>query len=338
MKRLGVKRLSVKRLGVRYFIPLTVIVVLAPAALASAAAPPHYPLGAIGAWFDRLLHGAHHPSAVPDVHYVIGAPYRMGGVWHYPREQFAYDETGIAAIYPNAHPALTSDGELYDPDAMAAAHSTLQLPAVARVTDLDNGRQVLVRINDRGPVSPARLIEVTPAVARLLGFGAAHAARVRVTLDERRSEALAQQLAGDLGGLKVAAAPLGAVEATALPPPPGMAAAGTPVMSDAAAPIGPDPLAPIAVPLTLPPVVTQAAAEPGTLWVECDSFSQPGYAERERARLAGLGAGIVRRGAGQAERDTVQIGPIATIAEADALLKQALGSGVRGARIVVEQE
>jgi rare lipoprotein A len=324
---------------VRRLLPLALALALAPA-VALADPAPDYPLGALGTWFDRLLHGARHaaPAPVPRLHYVVGDPYEVGGIWHYPREQFAYEATGIASIYAAGHPALTSDGEKFDPGAMAAAHRTLQLPAIARITNLENGRQVLVRINDRGPQSPARLIAVTPAVARLLAFGPDDAARVRVELDQAPSEALAQQLQGGLGGLKVAAAPVGAVQAVTLPPPPGMGSAVAPSLSDAPAPRGPDPLAAIAVPLRLPPVVTQTAPAPGTLWVECDTFSSIVYAERERARLAGIGAAIVRSGAGRTERDTVRIGPIATIAEADAVLNRALGSGVRGARIVVEQE
>src|SRR5207248_492554 len=101
----------------------------------------------------------------------------------------------------------------------------LQLPSVARVTNLQNGRQVVVRLNDRGPASSGRLIEVTPRVAQLLGFDPDGTARVRVELDGGMSQALAQELQGSVGGLRIAAAPVGAVQATDLPPPGGTAAA-----------------------------------------------------------------------------------------------------------------
>ena len=298
------------------------------------------PLGAIGAFFERVFHRPRpEQKPKPQPHYVVGDPYQLGGVWQYPRERFGYDETGIAAVIPPGHPPLTTDGEAFDPAAMAAAHRTLQLPAVARVTNLENGRQVLVRINDRGPDSPARLLAVTPHVARLLGFDAEGTARVRVELDQAMSQALAQELQGGMGGLKIAAAPRGAVQATPLAPPAGTAAdSGVPPLASAPSAKKPDPLMQPAVPLRLPPAVAQVMPQPGALWIECDSFTNSAYAQRERARLAGLGAQVLRSVSGGAETDTVRIGPLASVAEADAALNRVLHSGVSGARIVVEQE
>ncbi len=97
----------------------------------------------------------HAPPANP--HYVLGAPYQAGGAWYYPRESYERSETGIATVYPSGHADLTADGEVFDQTALAAAHQTLQLPAIARLTNLENGRQVVVRINDRGPATPHRL-------------------------------------------------------------------------------------------------------------------------------------------------------------------------------------
>jgi len=299
-----------------------------------------FSLGALGGFFHRLIHGARPaPSPPAEVHYVIGPPYEAGGVWHYPHERFGYTATGIGSIYGAQHPALTTDGELFDARAMAAAHQTLQLPSVARVTNLENGRQALVRVNDRGPAAPGRLIELTPRAAHLLGVDADGAARVRVELDEARSQALALQLQGSIGGLRIAAAPVGAVQATDLPPPGGTTA---PAQASRVQPAGAagapaEGLLP-EVPLRLPEHVTQVAPEPGTLWVECDTFVNPAYAGRERAKLAGLGAEIVRRRAGAEAGATVRIGPIATVAQADAVLGQVLRAGVTGAHIVVEQE
>ena len=89
----------------------------------------------------------------PAVQYVVGAAYEAGGVWHYPREDFSYDATGLAERLPD-RAGLTADGEAFDPAAMAGSHPTLQLPAIARVTNLENGRQALTRLNDRGPDKP----------------------------------------------------------------------------------------------------------------------------------------------------------------------------------------
>src|SRR4051794_32654374 len=110
------------------------------------------------------------PTAVPNPHYVLGQPYRAGGVWHYPHEEYELSGTGLAQAMAGKHPPLTSNGERFDPMAMAAAHPTLQLPAIARVTNLETGRAVLVRINDRGEGNPRRLIELTPRASALLGM------------------------------------------------------------------------------------------------------------------------------------------------------------------------
>jgi rare lipoprotein A len=319
---------------------LAVALAFAPALGATAEQEAQHPLGVIGAFFDRLFHGAHPAPPRPALHYVVGSPYPLDGTWHYPREQFSYDETGVASVYAPGHPAWTTDGEAFDPKAMAAAHRTLQLPAIARVTNLENGRQLLVRVNDRGPMSPARLVAVTPEVARLLQFGPAGVAPVRVELDQAMSQTLAQDLPGG-STLPIAAAPRGAVQAAPLPPP---GSSGEPANSAAAtAPPAPptaaaEPFAHPDVPLRLPPTATQVEARPGTLWVECDSFTQFAFAERERARLAGLGAELLRRGSGGGELITVRIGPIGSIAAADAVLNRVLRAGVAGARIIVAQE
>ena len=76
------------------------------------------------------------PAAAP--HYVLGQPYQTGGVWRYPREQFAGTDTGLAVV-ASRQPGLTADGEVFDQGVLAAAHRTLQLPALARVTDLGPG-------------------------------------------------------------------------------------------------------------------------------------------------------------------------------------------------------
>ena len=144
---------------------------------------------------------------------------RAGGTWYYPREQFQYDATGLATVQMTGN-GLTRNGERIDSRAMTAAHQTLQLPSVARVTNLENGLQVLVRINDRGPVMPARMLAVSPRVAELLAFQGG-VARVRVQVEEGPSLVLREQMGGG-PRLALAAAPRTAVASEALAPPPGI--------------------------------------------------------------------------------------------------------------------
>jgi cell division protein FtsN len=132
-------------------------------------------------------------TAVGD--YLVGAPYRVDGIEFRPQESFSYDETGIAAVAPAARLGRpTANGEVFAPDGLVAAHPTLQLPALARVVNLANGRSVVVRVNDRGAFGDS-LIEVSPRTADYLDFAGEGTAPVRVQLLPDESLALAQ-LAG----------------------------------------------------------------------------------------------------------------------------------------------
>ena len=113
--------------------------------------------------------------------YKVGSPYQVEGKWYYPKVDLAYDERGVASWYgPNFHGKKTANGEIFDMWALTAAHPTLPLPSYAYVTNLANGRTLLVRINDRGPYARGRLIDLSRASARLLGFEARGTATVRV--------------------------------------------------------------------------------------------------------------------------------------------------------------
>ncbi len=108
-------------------------------------------------------------------------PYQVRGVWYRPAEQPHYDKTGLASWYgPQSRYHTTADGEVFDVDVISGAHTTLPLPCVVEVTDLDNGRRLRVRVNDRGPFSRDRIIDLSPKAARELGFLGRGVARVRV--------------------------------------------------------------------------------------------------------------------------------------------------------------
>jgi rare lipoprotein A len=275
-----------------------------------------------------LLASCHQVPTNP--HYVLGAPYQADGVWYYPRESYELTETGLAAVYGSGHPDLTADGEAFDQTALAAAHQTLQLPAIARLTNLENGRQVVVRINDRGPATPHRLIEVTRRTATLLGFPSDGVARVRLEVLAEPSEAAVAAVPG-APTLKIAAAPRGEVTQTDLPAPGSAApvrtatAAATPTQSDAPAP-----------PMRLPESVTQVAPDPGRLFIRLSSFQSYQYAAMQRARVAGLGANVVNLTENGAQVFRVMVGPLSTVQQADSVLDQVLAAGVTDARIVVE--
>jgi rare lipoprotein A len=274
------------------------------------------------------------PPLTPDPHYVLGKPYITHGVWHYPRESFDLDETGLAAIVQDDAARLTTDGEVFDQTALAAAHPTLQLPAIARLTDLENGRQVTVRINDRGSGDPRRLVEITKRTAFLLAVPAGSVAQVRLQVLPNESHAAADAMPG-APSLALTAAPRGSVEVAELPPPPGSRQGNGRALPIAVA-AGPAEAASAAPPLRLPEIVFQTPPRPGRLMVRLDTFDDYQYASVQRARMGATGAQIVTLVNGRATQYRVEIGPLPDVAHADAVLDQALASGIPDARIVVD--
>ena len=124
-------------------------------------------------------------------YYKVGTPYKIKNVWYYPKVNYSYDETGIGSWYgPNFHQKLTANGEIFDQNALSAAHRTLPMPSVVRVTNLENGRSLIVRINDRGPFAHGRIIDLSRRSAQLLGFKRQGTAKMRVEIlpEETRQE------------------------------------------------------------------------------------------------------------------------------------------------------
>ena len=113
--------------------------------------------------------------------YKVGNPYKIAGSWYRPREDRSYDKIGIASWYGDYfHGRLTANGEYYDMNRLSAAHPTLPLPVYARVTNLENNRSLVVRINDRGPYARNRVIDLSKRAAQELGVIRKGTARVRV--------------------------------------------------------------------------------------------------------------------------------------------------------------
>ena len=279
-----------------------------------------------------LLGGCAMNEPSPQPHYVLGKPYQSGGVWWYPRDSYNFEETGLAAVYSGDHPDLTTDGELFSQSALAAGQPTLQLPSIARLTNLQNGRSVLVRINDRGTPTPGRMVQVTRRTADLLGMERDAATQVRLSVLPVPTEA-AEERVGGMPMPRVAAAPQRDVVATMLAPPPGtrQETGRTVVASSLATAPAPD--------LTnqpLPETVTQGTPQPGRLWVRLGSFQSYEYAAIQRAKLIGLPVRIQSASESSGERFRVMAGPFDSVAQADAALYQAIREGVADARIVVE--
>ncbi len=115
-------------------------------------------------------------------HYKVGTPYQVSGQWYHPRMVSQYEQEGVASWYgTDFHGRPTANGEVYNMYDLTAAHPTLPLPSLVRVTNLENGRSAVVRVNDRGPFVKNRIIDLSKQAARALDFERKGTARVRVT-------------------------------------------------------------------------------------------------------------------------------------------------------------
>jgi rare lipoprotein A len=276
--------------------------------------------------------------AQPEPRYVVGDPYRLGGVWSYPQEDYALSETGLSEVLPAPmFGGQTANGEVLMAQGLTAAHRSLQMPAIIRVTNLENGRSMLLRVNDRGPEKPGRILGVSPRAAALLGMMPGRATQIALVVDAEKSRAAAEGLPGQAPPpIAIAAAPRAAVAREELAPLPGTREAPRrevqPLPSAAPltelAPQGRGTMAP------LTETVTQNAPRPGSLLVEAGQFSSRYGAEAVAARLPG--ARISQQGRGRNANFRVALGPFAEVRAADFALERTLAAGLSGARIIVE--
>jgi rare lipoprotein A len=301
--------------------------------------------------------------------YKVGKPYQVDGVWYYPSEDPDYDEKGIASWYgPNFHEKYTANGEIFDQNGLSAAHRTLPMPSIVEVTNLENGRTIRVRVNDRGPFVGDRIIDMSRRSAQLLGFEREGTAKVEVRYilaDSLQAQALARANNPDQGPFETPqAAPEGPVVAQALtstgpaPPPPAPLPAPIIVASAEPSALPPPPAmpsyaripaeeAPTPVPTpahvmvappqpALPQTVTYAPVEPSHIYIQAGAFSQGDNAQRMKAKLDGLGqVTVIGISVNGLNLYRVRLGPIASVDEADRLLEKVKEAGATEARIVV---
>lgn len=132
---------------------------------------------------DQSLNNAYLMAAAPK--YYVGSAYKVEDIQYIPVEDLTYNQTGIAGIIPaELNGAKTSNGETFDVNQMVATSKTLPLPTIARVTNLDNGNSVVVRINNRGPFVNTRIMDLSPAAARKIGMNGQAKIQVQVLPDQ----------------------------------------------------------------------------------------------------------------------------------------------------------
>ncbi len=127
--------------------------------------------------------------------YKVGNPYKIAGRWYYPKEDYNYSEVGMASWYgEDFNGKKTANGERYNMNTLTAAHRTLPLPSIVRVTNLQNGRSIVLRVNDRGPYVKDRIIDLSKHGAQLLGYMGQGTTKVKVEIMAKESKALKEAL------------------------------------------------------------------------------------------------------------------------------------------------
>lgn len=276
--------------------------------------------------------------------YHVGKPYQVAGRTFVPKEQPNYDKTGVASWYgEDFNRRRTSNGEWFDMNRLTAAHATLPLPSYVKVTNLDNGREVVVRVNDRGPFVGTRIIDVSRQTAQVLEFKSKGKADVRVQyigpapLDDDGSHLMAMNAELERGTSMrrmIAAADRHRGKATgddvqvaevAPPPQKPRKAKAADVQLAAYSPPAPMPAA-------------QPAFAETSYFVQVGSFADYDNAERARESFANTwpvqfiemsgSAGTIYR---------VRLGPITTEDDAQTALESAVASGYPDSHLVQTQ-
>jgi rare lipoprotein A len=255
--------------------------------------------------------------------YKIGKPYQIDGTWYYPAEDFGYVEEGVASWYgPNFHGKMTANGETYNQMDVTAAHRTLPMPSLVRVTNLENGRSLVVRVNDRGPFAKSRIIDVSKRSAELLGFHSQGTTRVRVEVLADESRALKAQAISNSGDMPViTAAPRAPVTVQSLDAPVQSAAVQT---------------------APAPAVVSVAAVESpvpvvnGGTYVQAGAFSDLANAQRLQKQLSSLAdVSVLPAQINGRELYRVRLGPLSS-GDAEHVLSVLRSQGLTGARVAVD--
>jgi len=231
--------------------------------------------------------------------YQTGSSYSVQGVSYRPAENFSYSETGVASYYSSTlNGALTASGETYSSGLMTAAHKTLPFQTIVRVTNVNTGRAVIVRINDRGPFVDGRIIDLSERAARDLSMINAGTARVRVEVLPDETRAFATALSNGRQ-IQVADSTSSAADTSSTPT---TSTSSTPVSTSA-----------------------------GGFYVQVGSYSSQADANAIRDRMAALGSATVEQSSGVYK---VFIGPLASRLDAQAMLGRVFAQGATNASVV----
>lgn len=269
-------------------------------------------------------------------------PYTIRNVRYVPMDDPQYDQTGLASWYGKPfHGRPTATGEIFDMNNVSAAHKTLPLPTTVEVTNLENGRVLMVRVNDRGPFVDGRIIDLSRRAAQLLGFERQGVAKVRVRIRPSPDDAFVMRPKAITVAEKrsVKSAPRQTVQVAALAPP--TPAEGETGIDKSTPQIGRAPVsAPDVLPQSAPAgeTVAHVPVKADTrLFVQAGAFTNYQNALRMKALLAPIrDVGIQHALVDDRDYFRVRVGPIGDVASADAALARVIAQGAGDARIIVD--
>lgn len=269
------------------------------------------------------------PSLPVPAGYKLGKAYVVEGVRYFPRFDPNYNETGIASWYGEPfHGRNTANGERYDMNELTAAHKTMPMPSTARVTNLENGRTMMLRVNDRGPFVAGRIIDISRRGAQLLGFYGKGTAKVRVEFIEFAPLTVIADR--EQPKRRLDTEEMVAIESEPTAERPAITSQYLDAPETELGSSGNDELS-----STLEP-------ENGTtltgMFVQVGAFAERANAVRLARRLSGLSRSVIS--AANINGRTlfrVRMGPIADVEQADRLLAKVIGAGHGDARLIVAQ-
>jgi rare lipoprotein A len=278
-------------------------------------------------------------KVVAKPHYKIGNPYQEFGIWYYPKRDLSYDNTGLASWYGEETAVFgrpTANGEIFDPKIATAAHKTLPMPSVVRVTNLDNGKSLVVRVNDRGPFAKGRIIDLSYEGARLLDFVDKGIAKVRVQIlaeQSLRLENLAKR--GEFPSLSSYDQGAMPEMVPAVEPAVNLISKSSKVkkkvkLNEKQSALELLSQSRVGKVISVAPVETK-------IWVQVGAFRVKNSATTVLSKIKGVGPGevsTVNHLGKQLYR--VRLGPLDDVATADSMLETIVNTGFTGARIVVD--
>ncbi|MCE2517933.1 MAG: septal ring lytic transglycosylase RlpA family protein [Alphaproteobacteria bacterium] len=272
-------------------------------------------------------------TVVAEPRYKIGNPYEVKGIWYYPERNLNYDETGIASWYGDEFAGkLTANGEIFDPEVVSAAHKTLPMPSAVRVINLENGRSLVVRINDRGPFVSGRIIDLSREAARLLGFKKQGIARVRVQIlaeESLRLEREAKEGRFPSLGQNVSALP----ETTAAAVPSVSLTSKGKVKKKKTETVSAIDL----ISSNRTTEIIELAPVDTNIFIQVGAFGELSNAEVVKSKVNGVGNVNISSFDDDGKLiHRVRIGPVQNVADADEILLDVIRRGFNSAKIVLE--